>query len=107
MKIEEASEVWMESELNGLAKTSKDYSRVYDKKGYDEYRKVWEFPNGYGISVIRGYGTYGFEQGLFEIALLKDGFLIYDDGDFRDVIGFLSPIKVVKYAEKICRKVKI
>jgi len=29
------------------------------------------FPNGYGVSVVQFPGSYGFEQGLYELAVLK------------------------------------
>jgi hypothetical protein len=31
------------------------------------------FPNGYGVSVIRGVGTYGSEAGLYEIGIARGG----------------------------------
>ena len=101
-------EIEMEKELNKLGK-SKDWAEEFKKSLFvpayeEEYRKKWNFPNGYGISVIRGFGSYGQREGLFEIALLKNGSLTYDKGDFKDVIGYLTPEKVVYYAKKIHRK---
>ena len=98
----------MEEELNKLGKC-KDWTAEFKKSFWlssyaVEYRKKWNFPNGYGISVIRGFGSYGQREGLFEIALLKNGSLAYDKGDFEDVIGHLTPEKVVYYAKKIHRK---
>lgn len=29
------------------------------------------FPNGYGVSVVRFNGSYGYEDGLYEVAILK------------------------------------
>jgi hypothetical protein len=63
------------------------------------------FENGYGASVIRGYGTYGAENGLYELAVVKrdgDGWdLCYDSGITDDVIGHLSEEEVTSYLQEI------
>ncbi|MFO8067537.1 MAG: hypothetical protein R6U11_08150 [Bacteroidales bacterium] len=46
-------------------------NKIIGKSSAEEYRKQWYFKNGYGISVVRGFGTYGVREGLFEIAVLK------------------------------------
>jgi hypothetical protein len=49
------------------------------------------FPNGYGVSVVRFPGSYGCEQGLYEVAVIKgntDDFeLCYDTPITDDVMG--------------------
>jgi hypothetical protein len=51
------------------------------------------FPNGYGVSVVRFPGSYGFQDDLYEVAILKvtddeDGFeLCYDTPITEDVLG--------------------
>jgi len=64
------------------------------------------FPNGYGASVIRHYGSYGYEQGLFELAVLKkitDNLynLCYTTPITDDVLGCLTNDKVINILEKI------
>jgi hypothetical protein len=54
------------------------------------------FPNGYGASVIRGEGTYGGDQGLYELAVIsgseeKGWSLCYSTPITDDVIGYLEP----------------
>jgi len=53
------------------------------------------FPNGYGVSVIRGYGSYGNEDGLYELAVLQgdeaDWSLCYSTPVTGDVEGHLTP----------------
>jgi len=44
------------------------------------------FDNGYGVSVIKFYGSYGFPD-LWEIAILKEGSLTYDTVITNDVLG--------------------
>jgi hypothetical protein len=49
-------------------------------------------PNGRGVSIIRGYGTYGATAGLFEVAVLDfDGNLDYSTPITDDVLGWQSP----------------
>ena len=63
--------------------------------------KRWDFPNGYGASVIRHVYSYGFEDGLWELGVLKDGDLCYDTEITEDVLGYLSDDEVNDYLEKI------
>lgn len=37
----------------------------------------YTFPNGYGISVINGPGTYS-SKGTYEVGILYNGYLIYN-----------------------------
>jgi hypothetical protein len=57
------------------------------------------FDNGYGVSVVRfttpfGSGSYGAEEGLYELAVLKgleeDWEICYDTLITDDVIGYQS-----------------
>ena len=48
---------------------------------------VHEFPNGYGASVIRHDFSYGGKDGLWEMAVLKEGDLCYNTHITNDVIG--------------------
>lgn len=54
------------------------------------------FDNGYGVSVIRGPNSYGYHDGLFELAVLKKANgekvhkLCYDTVITPDVIGSLT-----------------
>ena len=55
------------------------------------YQKIYNFENGYGASVVWGSGTYGEDEGLFEVAVLdQDGNLCYDTPVTGDVVGFLD-----------------
>lgn len=73
---------------------------------HSEYRKRWHFKNGYGISVVRGYGTYGASSGLFEVAVFskhKDGdwHLCYETEISSDVEGHLTAKDVLEWGKKI------
>ena len=66
---------------------------------------VFRFPNNYGASVVKFRGSYGYEQDLWELAV------IYFDGDkyepsystpiTRGVLGHLTDEDVVDALEKI------
>jgi hypothetical protein len=49
------------------------------------------FPNDYGVSVVRFPGSYGAEQGLYEVAVLKgtenNWKICYDTSVTDDVLG--------------------
>jgi hypothetical protein len=57
--------------------------------------------NGYGVSVIRGRGTLGETEGLYELAVLKgnasDWSLCYETPITDDVIGYLTPENVTTH----------
>lgn len=76
--------------------------------GLGGVQKLYRFENGFGASVVKSFGSYGNEQGLWEIAVLKftgpdiDNFeLTYTTSITEDVIGHLSEGEVDEYLTKI------
>lgn len=80
----------------------------------DSFNHRFYFENGYGASVIKHYGSYGYKQDLFELAVLKfhsedeegigiggDWDLCYDTPITKDVIGYLTNDEVLELLEKI------
>ena len=61
------------------------------------------FENGYGASVIRAYGSYGYERGLYELAILKNDEICYDTEIASDVIGYLNESGVEDLSSRIQR----
>lgn len=68
------------------------------------------FQNGYGVSVVRfttdlGCGSYGAEEGFYELAVLLGGEnnyeLCYSTPITDDVIGWLSEKEVEGYLDQI------
>ena len=53
---------------------------------------LYRFDNGYGASVVRSYGTYGADVGLWELAVLEFDGDVWEVTD--DVIGHLSDAEV-------------
>lgn len=89
-------------------------------KGFEEYidnlattDSIWDdqcmykFENDWGASVIYHQGSYGYEQGLVELAVVrwnKDGTgwcLSYDTEITDDVIGYLSQHEAAEILQKI------
>ncbi len=77
-----------------------DYSDTYVS------RLRVDFLNGYSLSIIRGWGTYGSAKGLFEIAVIKDDkFVTRSLGEMRglgdtydDVMGWQTEDEVRDWA---------
>ena len=71
-------------------------------------QRLYRFDNGYGASVVRFTllgglaGSYGADQGLWELAVLGvDGNLVYDTGITDDVEGWLTEDDVEAYLREI------
>lgn len=87
----------------------KKYEVVGNYSAFDmfgaSYNHKFKFENGYGASVIKHYGSYGYEKDLFELAVLiydGDKFdLCYNTPITDDVIGYLTNDEVLELLEKI------
>ena len=71
-------------------------------------QKLYRFKNGYGVSVARHKGTYGFEKGLWELAVIKfneqgkdDWELCYDTDITGDVVGSLTEVEIEEILAKL------
>lgn len=64
-------------------------------------QKTYEFDNGYGASVIRHQGSYGYAQGKWELAVLQGGELCYSTSITDDVIGHLTEDEVESILKQI------
>ena len=73
---------------------------------------LFRFENNYGASIIKHFGSYGFEDDLFELAVIyfddssnanPKWFLSYNTPITDDVIGYLSNNDVLRYLYKIQR----
>ena len=72
-----------------------------DKKYMDGQAAALEFDNGYGVSVICGFGAYSNNDTPYELAILKHGSLCYDTEITNDVIGYLTPDDVTNYMKQV------
>lgn len=77
------------------------------KYNINSYDKQWifKFPNNYGASVVKHYGTYGFDDDLFELAMIKfkgdDWHIAYTELTDHNVVGYLNNEEVMEYLERI------
>ena len=78
------------------------YSPTEINKHYGGIQKTYEFDNGYGASVIRHKGSYGYAQGKWELAVLEGDELCYTSPITEDVIGHLTEDEV----ESILKQIK-
>lgn len=62
---------------------------------------TFKFKNGYGANVSRTPTTYGSCDGLWELAVLKNGRINYKTPITDDVIGWLSEDEVAELLAKI------
>lgn len=76
---------------------------IETNKHMDGIQKVYQFPNGYGASVIKHKGSYGYDRGLWELAVLHEGELCYDTEITGDVIGHLNDPEVDNILGQISR----
>lgn len=76
------------------------FNRTTTPLGFMDRARL-QFPNGYGISVIRGTYSYGGDEGLYECAVLKDNQLCYDTPITDDVIGYCDENKVTEIMKQI------
>lgn len=54
------------------------------------HRWLFRFDNGYTASVIKHRHSYGGDKGLYELAVLRNGVLVYDTPITDDVLGHLT-----------------
>lgn len=82
--------------------------KLYKHKGFVIHKMldngeqvIFEFKNGYGASVLTGSIAYGGINGLFEIAVTRNGCLCYDTPITNDVIGYLTIDEALKVLDDI------
>lgn len=68
--------------------------KQYSRKGKIDGQTLYKFPNGFGASVVFHIGSYGYEQGLCEIAVIdwlgEEWEITYSTSVTNDVIGYLD-----------------
>lgn len=68
---------------------------------YDGIQYRFEFPNGYGASVVRHTYSYGSNAGLWELGVTVDEHLTYESPITDDVIGYLTETDVAETLDRI------
>ena len=67
-----------------------------------DIQKRYKFKNGYGASVIWNPHSYGYDEGLWELAVLdRDGRIDYSTSLGSEVLGYLNDADVENVLEQI------
>jgi len=59
------------------------------------------FDNNYGVSVVKFYGSYGYHQNLWEVAILYKDSLTYNTDITDDVLGYQTEQDVTDVMKKV------
>ena len=90
-----------------------DYDGTLDLQRYQHWKKKNErlysnqllFPNGYGISIVCNAYSYGGDEGLFKVAVMREENgvleLDYSTPIMNDTVGFLGFAEVQKYIDAV------
>mgnify|MGYP000847811493 CR=1 FL=1 len=106
---EEVEEIEVITEVKITEETAFNKASA-ERKLYDGIQKFWRFKNNLGASVVKHRGSYGSDDGLWELGVLqftpKDGektewHLTYSTPITDDVLGYLSESQVEEVLEKI------
>lgn len=82
--------------------TIKELAETYKERPFlGGFQYTAYFENGYGIDIVKHNGSYGREDDLWEIAVIKDGKCCYDTPITDDVIGHLTSAEVMNYVMKV------
>ena len=81
---------------------------LFSRELHGGNQMTMKFPNGYGASVIQHSSSYGHEENLVELAVIKfygpgtwDWKLCYETEITDDVIGHLTKEECIKLFERI------
>ena len=78
---------------------------VENSDSFGALRYIFRFENNYGASVIRVPGSYGYEQGLWELAVIQwfkdEWHITYNTDITDDVLGYLTDGSVKVFLQKI------
>lgn len=82
------------------------YAPILERPLFNGIQKIYSFPNKYGASVIRHMGSYGREDNLWELAVIKfnkkgEWQLNYKTDITDDVLGHLTDDNVEELLARI------
>ena len=77
------------------------YAPIETRPCLDGVQRLFKFENGYGASVVCHNHSYGGKEGLWELAVLKDGQICYDTEVTGDVEGWLDEDDVQKLLRQV------
>lgn len=103
--IDEDLKLYLAEEIDRTnTPTNKEWA---EKLGHDPFNMQWrfKFDNGYGASIIKHFGSFGFEKDKFELAVLlwddNNRCLCYDTEITDNVMGHLTNQEVMDTLHRI------
>ncbi len=72
-----------------------------DKKHGNSMHHIYEFPNGYGASVVQNKYSKGNKDGLYQLSVLKNGAFCYSTPITSDTVGYLTADDVAEHLQRI------
>lgn len=72
-----------------------------DKENGNSMQHTYKFPNGYVVIVIQNKYSKGYQEGLYELAVLEEGRLCYSAPIISNDTGYLSADEVAKHLSQI------
>ena len=88
------------SEYN-LYKINQDSVHYEISDHFGGYRILIEYPNGFGVSIVKSDNSYGHGEDLWDLAVLHIGEITYKTSMTDDVIGYLNEDEVVSFCQTI------
>ena len=81
----------------------KDFNDLeFESRGYKDGQQArLQFENGFGVSVITGFGSYSNEDSPYELAVLWEDQLCYSTPITNDVMGYLTSEEVTEIMKQI------
>ncbi len=73
----------------------------FKRRHFDGFQWRFKFENGYGASVVKFGGSYGYCKDLFELTVFKGDKICYDTPITSDVLGYLTNDEVLKILGQI------
>lgn len=72
-----------------------------DKENGNSMQHTYKFPNGYIVIVIQNKYSKGYKEGLYELAVIKEGRLCHSAPIISNDTGYLSADEVAEYLRRI------
>ena len=93
--------------MNLILKCEGFYENIIERRKHlGGIQYLFIFDNGYGASVVKHRGSYGFEEDLWELAVIEyldneSRRICYDTDITDDVLGYLRDDEVVEILQRI------
>ena len=91
------------NKLQKIKEGNIDVKNIPSLDGVAYFAMHINFPSLYGASIISKPGSYGYEQGLYELAVLYDGIITYNTDITDNVVGYITEDEAVDLVKRISK----